>query len=147
MGIFFVGTVRPANQGAFRSGSSIVIPRNASVVTVAHELGHYLGLRDCYDYWKWKRNGAVYRIDIDGGFDPVSGDFFEFHPQDWGSEAGRGFYEQGDSCASIIREFLMYGYTSSDAVDIPHGTVRGLRPRALFGNEKENAEIGAAFIK
>ena len=147
VGMFFVGTLSPANLGAFRNESSVVIPRNADVVTIAHELGHYLGLKDCYDYWKWKLNGRVLKIDINGGGDPVNGDFFKGRLHDWGDETGRGFYERGDSGARIIQSLLMYGYDSPDAVDIPHGAVKGLRTRARFGNETEDAEVGAAFIR
>ena len=147
IGMFFVGTVKPASLGAFYNEASVVIPRDATVSTIAHEVGHYLGLHDCYDHWRWKRNGAVFRVVLDGGNDPVSGSLFCAKKKDWGGETGHGFYRQSDSCSNVIQQLLMYGYDSPLAVDIPAGSVKGLRSRAVFGHQKEDAEVGADSIK
>jgi hypothetical protein len=79
--------------------------------TLAHELGHAMGLWDCYDRYVPRLSENEYGppMEVPDADLPISGNRFQAHPHDWGDETGRGFYELTDTYRSILKKFIMYG--------------------------------------
>ena len=69
------------------------------IMTLAHELGHLLGLDDVYDRQKV---GGVYR-DIPEGSVTAKRFFFSDVDHDWGAETDRGFYTKEDTLSKLIQ--------------------------------------------
>ena len=44
------------------------------------------------------------------------------HPKDWGA----GYYPADTLHTNLVTKLLMYGYMEDDALDIPHGDIRGV---------------------
>ena len=128
--VYFIGAIKLSDAVAFKCRSNVVVGRAASRRSLAHELGHVLGLKDIYYEMIGEHNGlrAKFRLAIRDN--PVSLETFKSQTVDWGDETGRGFYERGDTNASIIRRLLMHGIDEVDKVhdvgDIPDGPVYGL---------------------
>ena len=95
----------------------------------AHELGHYLGLKDIYYAKVGVHDGKPANIRLRIRNDPVSHESFRTETGDWGHETGRGFYASGDTLASIIGHLLMHGVVNqeqNDVGDIPDNQVYGI---------------------
>ena len=112
------------------------------IMTLAHELGHLLGLDDVYDRQKV---GGVYR-DIPEGSVTAKRFFFSDVDHDWGAETDRGFYTKEDTLSKLIQSVIMYGYGDSNAlgalVDLPSGMLHGYTtaPKSVF--DVRNIKIG-----
>lgn len=113
--VYFIGEFVRTPTVGLKTDRGLVITKRATWQTLAHELGHALGLSDCYE----KSNGQL----IDHGNEPVTRERFLHFDRDWGRETGRGFYEKDDTLEKIIRSYLMHGVTDAERIDIPYGAV------------------------
>jgi hypothetical protein len=85
---------------------------------VVHELGHALGLDDCYVEF----SEAV----LQGRQNAITSLQFQNGNIDWGIETGRGFYERNDTVETVIMSLLMYGNSGDYGFDIPAGKIKAL---------------------
>lgn len=108
--MYFVKEITGAHDSdpaAYKSPLGIVISKNSSDHVVAHEIGHALGMEDCYI--ANKRFSPP--INIAGMGDPVSSQMFDDKGHDWGLESGRGFYPAHETIATTLPQMVMYGWT------------------------------------
>ena len=127
--MYFVGAITNSSAVGFRSGSNVVIGKESPQKGLAHELGHYLGLKDIYYAKVGVHDGKPANIRLRIRNDPVSHESFRTETGDWGHETGRGFYASGDTLASIIGHLLMHGVVNqeqNDVGDIPDNQVYGI---------------------
>ncbi len=145
--VYFIGSILyPKYYVAATPPYGVVVSKQASITTLAHELGHALGLEDCYVRFN-RRDGMV--ASIIRADEPVDGGFFMFGACDWGMERGRGFYGKDDSKLVTMRRMLMHGTGTNERMDIPAGNVISLsldaRTELEFGTC--NPKVGADHIK
>jgi len=146
--IYFTGVIVKDPALAFRTSLGIVVGRNCSELALAHELGHALGLDDCYPWCKRKVIGELtYDASLPRLISPVDGEFFCAGDRDWGKESDRGFYALYDTRMHTMKYFLMYGYNGQSNKDIPDGCVLSLRKYGEYGGETIGAKIGASHFK
>ncbi len=144
--LYFTGVIENGDAVAFRSHSNIAVGRSSLPSTLAHELGHVLGLKDCYYHKDGTHNGvyAHYRLAIRN--DPVCRDVFRPETGDWGKESGRGFYERADTLSVTMEWLLMYGFkTEHEMGDIPDRQIWGFSKRREI--EKAFLDVGAHYIE
>ena len=139
--IFFLGDIiSRKNATAFNYHKWIVVGRKASEAAPAHELGHALGLGDCY-VWT-----AANELIVNGG-KPVKRGDFSTSGQDWWRESGRGFYSIADELETIAEQMLMYGEDTANGRDIPGQWFKSLRKDTIFEDDTVEAQVGAEYIK
>jgi len=139
--IFFLGDIVSRKKASALSHHKwIVVGRRASAVAPAHELGHVLGLDDCYVMT------AAGELIVDGD-KPVQRGTFSTSGQDWWRESGRGFYSLADELATMAEQLLMYGVDSGIGRDIPGLWFRSLRRDTLLEDDTVEAPVGALYIK
>ena len=139
--MFFLGDIiSRKNATAFNYHKWIVVGRKASEDASAHELGHALGLGDCY---VWTAAGEL----IVDGDKPVKRGDFSTSGQDWWRESGRGFYSIADGLETIAGQMLMYGEDTADGCDIPGQWFNSLRQDTVLEGDKVHAPVGAEYIK
>ena len=116
--IFFVNTYNGSFRTGFNDDYCMVVAKNISGVSLAHEICHAAGLRDIY-------------ITQDGVSIADAGVVKEAHvPLDWSGD----YYPHDLQHTNLITRLLMYGYVREHAVDIPLGRVYGVyRPRGSGG--------------
>ena len=131
------------NPAAFQSPLGIVISQIATEHVCAHEIGHALGLEDCYSVNKRKQPP----IFLAGVNDHINSSVFDNARCDWGLESGRGFYPPDETIGTALQWMLMYGEDVGDSLDIPSGSVYSLKKKARSSNETFSSKAGAIFIK
>lgn len=92
----------------------IVVSTNATVTTLAHEIGHALGLKDIYFAYQGisrSANGPVIEAMM---------------PDDWNGGSGQRYYSSGTRIENLIPQLLMYGGSGDERADITIGGVYGL---------------------
>ena len=146
--IYFTGSViyRRRSVAVTTPYGIVVGKRKVKPMTLAHELGHALGLEDCYA--RMRRSAGVI-VSVGGVEEPVDGQFFLFGNGDWGKEGGRGFYGMEDSKLAVTSMLLMHGF-SSDATkaDVPTGRVLSLTRDSGIGTANVfRPKVGEAHIK
>ncbi len=138
--------------GGCQISGGVFISNKCSDHTLAHELGHALGLWDCYDSYSSLRdqNSGLPPLEVKDPDLPISPSRFQSRPRDWGDETGRGFYALSDTYRSVIKQFLMYGdddFIPHYSYDIPDGAVECInnnnhqKPSRGFGG------IGAVNVR
>ena len=132
-----------SDPAAYKSPLGIVISKKSSDHVVAHEIGHALGLEDCYIANK-RFSPPIY---IAGMGDLVSSQMFDDKCHDWGLESDRGFYPAHETIATTLPQMVMYGVDAGDSHDIPSGSVYSLRRNANASNRTFSSKVGANFIK
>jgi hypothetical protein len=140
--LYFVGVITNNNAAAFMSRRGIAISQQATLHVVAHEIGHALGLSDCYNYSEADSNTTEDFSKID-----ISWACFASRARDWGSALGRGFYARSDKYALVQQSFLMYGRDGKTSVDIPDGAVLSISNKAISVSSAYHVPVGASIIK
>ena len=140
--LYFVGMITNNNAAAFRSVPGIAVSQLATSHVVAHEIGHALGLSDCYNYSEVNANTTKDFSKID-----ISVACFASRMRDWGSALGRGFYAKSDKYALVQQSFLMYGRDGKTSVDIPDGAVLSISNKAMSVSSAYHVPVGASAIK
>ena len=122
--IYYAGDIRACSDTphvstrAFHSRRGILIGSKVRMRDVVHELGHALGLDDCYIEF----SEAV----LQGRHDAITSLQFQNNNIDWGRETRRGFYERNDTVEVMVTSLLMYGDSGDYGFDIPFGKVKAL---------------------
>ena len=116
--VYFGGSFTDDDALGLWTEFGIFMSQRATANTLAHELGHALGLFDCYE-----SVSGVEMADM-----PLVGRwYFSVTSRDWGRETGRGFYRKSDRYKRLIRCLLMHGYAAlRNGDDMPDLTFRGL---------------------
>ncbi len=141
--LYFVGSINPGEMAAFHHPKGIVISRKGvGSFVVAHELGHALGLKDCY-----ARNKA--KVMIGKGNMPVQRGMFSTEGRDWGTETSHGFYGVGDSLEKMLHSMLMCGNLDGwgFGVDIPDDWIESLEAGTLSPDQTTHAPVGARIME
>ena len=141
--IYFVNQIVNGKAVAFRTKQGIIVSNRATDHVVAHEIGHCLGLQDCYVQRRQPGGEFVWLNRHD---EPIDDEFMR-RPRDFGAETGRGFTERTDSRERVIYNFLMYGVDGRGGVDIPSADVLSLRKYATDEFGTKRSAIGADYIK
>ena len=137
--VYFLGSVRGCEeterQGtkALWSPRGILAPLDARSSSLTHELGHALGLKDCYDEGDEK---------LTYGGDPPFRDMFFNQDCDWPGDSGRGFYRASDKVESLLMRFVMYGYDCF-GMDVPADAVYSMPSQDSTSSDETFVRIGA----
>ena len=126
--LYFVGEIISERMRvkAMHTPFGIVVGRRVTRNTLAHEMGHALGLDDCYAFSALKNGGGVY---LPYALECVDAATFLHEPGDWGEESGRGVYEMSDTRMSVLMRMLMHGISvrPDSRCDIPADYVMSLK--------------------
>ena len=146
--VYFTGSVvyRRGSFAATTPYGIVIGKRKVRTTTLAHELGHALGLDDCYARMNNKKIGGL--VSVIHAEEPVDGEFFKDGAGDWGEERGRGFYAKEDSRLAVAGRLLMYGFSSDSRADIPTGRVLSLTRDSGTGTPDTFwPRVGESYIK
>ena len=133
---FTIPTKHP-RQGVF-------IGRMSNEFTLAHELGHALGLEHCLSEIRLANDDCVY---IEDGDLSVSKSMFPDGICDWGFESGRGFYSKDDVRSNVIESLVMLGVGASGKTDIPDGRIISLTETATNSYSIWYPKVGARYLQ
>ena len=86
--MYFVGAIINLDAVGFQSRSNIVVGKESPEWGLAHELGHYLGLKDIYYAKVGEYDGKPANIRLGIRNNPVSLETFRPRTGDWGEETG-----------------------------------------------------------
>ena len=112
---YFVNDIR--GYRGLRSGSDVLVERDGTGKTVAHEACHCFGLSDVY---AWDDDSPL-------ALSPTMPIRHDRIPMDWGSDSETdGFYPPDLTQSNLVERLLMFGRGKHDAVDIPRGDVWGV---------------------
>ncbi len=111
---YFVNDIR--GYRGLRSGSDILMERDGTGRTVAHEACHCFGLSDVY---AWDDDSPL-------ALSPSMPISRSRMPMDWGSDSASGFYRSDLTQSNVVERLLMIGRSKDGAVDIPRGDVWGV---------------------
>ena len=114
---YFVNDIQ--RYRGLRSGSDILVEKDGSGRTIAHEACHVFGLSDIYD---WDDETPL-------TLSPVMTLCRDHLPMDWGSDFETdGFYPPDLPQSNLVERLLMLGreVTNTVSVDIPFGDVWGV---------------------
>ena len=129
------------------SRKGIALCKDSPSTVLAHELGHALGLGDCYAY---KPISHEDEIAMTNSGAPVAVDMFESVVNDWCAGSGRGFTELSDDRRRNIMDLLMHGCATKHArngFDIPSGKIRALHANSSTGEDVGYVSVGAEQIR
>ena len=112
---YFVGNMD--NYEGLNSANYILVDRDGSGTTIAHETCHAFGLSDIYT-WDGETSLTL------SSTMPLRHDRL---PMDWGSDSEtNGFYPPSLTQSNLVERLLMFGRGKHEAVDIPRGDVWGV---------------------
>ena len=141
--LYFVGEIVPQEIAAFHHPNGIAISkRTFNSLVVAHEIGHALGLKDCY-----ARNKVG--VMIGKGDMPVLRGMFSVAGRDWGDETSHGFYDYGDTLEMLLHSMLMCGNADGWKIgaDIPDDWIESLEAYASSPDRTTHAAVGARTVE
>lgn len=112
---YFVNDIR--GYRGLRSGSDVLVERDGTGKTVAHEACHCFGLSDVY---AWDDDSPL-------ALSPTMPIRHDRLPMDWGSDSEADeFYPPDLTQSNLVERLLMFGRGKHDAVDISRGDVWGV---------------------
>lgn len=115
-----------------------IFVQNGCYTALPHELGHALGLSDCYDH--------VGTIELPALHEPVRAAQFSHKNQDfYGGAIGRGFYGKRDTRESVIKRLLMYGISCGGS-DIPFGAIEAFPDFEAANPTEESVGVGCLYF-
>ena len=117
--------------------------------SLAHELGHALGLDDIYMGLVRSSNSTVTKIAFPDEYKVVGRKYFADLIHDWGREAGYGFYERSDTLGTVAKELLMLGVGEEDVeegCDIPFSKVYGMPAERIDPEAAKLVPVGAEVM-
>jgi hypothetical protein len=145
--VYCLGKFIEMNAWGLWTRKGIALCKDSPSTVLAHELGHALGLKDCYVD---KKNGQEVAIVMSNAESPIGSDMFGNVAVDWCAGSGRGFTESSDTRRKPIMNLLMHGRAkeySSNGYDIPSGTVKALQENSSAGTDVDHVDVGAEQIK
>ena len=145
--VYCLGKFIEMNAWGLWTRKGIALCKDSPSTVLAHELGHALGLKDCYVD---KKNGQEVAIVMSNAESPIGSDMFGNAAVDWCAGSGRGFTESSDTRRKPIMNLLMHGRAkeySSNGYDIPSGTVKALQENSSAGTDVDHVDVGAEQIK
>ena len=159
--IYFVGDIQSDEKiKGMATPYGVFMGRRATRKTLAHELGHALGLNDCYAFRLIDKNRPLNNdncLSIEYADNPVDKALFKGVLGDWGEESGRGFYEASDTRKIIMQKLLMHGSvlssvgggvpTADERGDIPTKCVISLKRDAKASGETRISNVGEKAIE
>lgn len=112
---YFVRSIEDANGLTAHGG--IAIPSHAPSVTLAHELGHSMGVPDIY----------TTRTNISSvtGFVQAA-----WAPHDWSGDTNESYYAPELMQSNLLRRLVMYGVGIDSKADVPMGDIHGIAKEA-----------------
>ncbi len=134
-----VGEILPRKYKGGKTDYGVLLPRNSSTNVLAHELGHVVGLKDCF-------SRTVAMELMVGGDLPVQRGLFKCDGEDWGEETGRGFYPLGDDVESTLASVLMFGYDKGGK-DVPANWIKALWENEILEERVREIPVGAHFLE
>ena len=146
--VYFLGKFHGTKALALWTEYGIAITKESPSCVLAHELGHALGLQDCYCDKPSDDGGPSIMLSNAGS--AVASDMFANVAVDWCAGTGRGFAESTDTRRYAIKTLLMHGCSarwSSLGYDIPCGAVKGLHNGSGNGDDSDFVNVGAEQVK
>jgi len=147
--VYVVNQIENSVNG-FRLPGGIVISGTAPDQTLAHELGHALGLADCYmSCMEDNSDPNSEMVSLPGRNGSIKPSFFISRPNDWGEESGSGFYSSRLAVPDVYMRLLMFGeedYAKRNGVDLPDSGVLCVQGNALGYTGIGFAPVGASNI-
>jgi hypothetical protein len=146
--VYFLGKFHGTKALALWTEYGIAITKESPSCVLAHELGHALGLQDCYCDKPSDDGGPSIMLSNAGS--AVASDMFANVAVDWCAGSGRGFAESTDTRRYAIKTLLMHGCSarwSSLGYDIPCGAVKGLHNGSGNGDDSDFVNVGAEQVK
>ena len=146
--VYFLGKFHGTKALALWTEYGIAITKESPSCVLAHELGHALGLQDCYCDKPSDDGGPSIMLSNAGS--TVALDMFANVAVDWCAGSGRGFAESTDTRRYAIKTLLMHGCSarwSSLGYDIPCGAVKGLHNGSGNGDDSDFVNVGAEQVK
>ncbi len=144
--IYFLGKFQGTRALALWTEYGIAVTKRCPQNVLAHELGHALGLRDCYVNRKIGQNVSIVMSNADS---PIASDMFGKVAVDWCAGSGRGFTESSDTRGKTIMNLLMHGCVeeySLNGRDIPSSTIKALHENSSTGTDADHVDVGAEQI-
>ena len=144
--IYFLGKFQGTRALALWTEYGIAVTKRCPQNVLAHELGHALGLRDCYVNRKIGQNVSIVMSNADS---PIASDMFGKVAVDWCAGSGRGFTESSDTRGKTIMNLLMHGCVeeySLNGRDIPSSTIKALHENSSTGTDADYVDVGAEQI-
>ncbi len=112
---YFVRSIEDANGLTAHGG--IAISSHARSVTLAHELGHSMGVPDIY--------ATRTNIPSVTGFVQAA-----WAPHDWSGDTNESYYAPELMQSNLLRRLVMYGVGIDSKADVPMGDIRGIAKEA-----------------
>ncbi|MGN0855075.1 MAG: M12 family metallo-peptidase [Kiritimatiellia bacterium] len=140
--IYYVSKITNSKAVGFCCTKGIVISSGGSDYSLAHELGHALGAKDCYPKTEASRSVTQWFARI-----LPRRNYFGSVALDWGDAEGRGFYEKSDMYYTILSKCLMNGFDGYCQADIPDSAALSLKKNARSNSDLERSSIGATVFE
>jgi len=148
--VIFTGPLQLRNVSAFTilpaaKMQGIIIGMGATSHSLAHELGHALGLEGCLESIGDEEDEAF--VCLEKNNFPMDASVFGGMDGDWMEETGNGFYERNDTLGKMLKKLLMWEVISDDKCDIPDGTILSLRNGAADFSDVWYPKVGAKHFR
>lgn len=145
--VYCLGRFLEFKAWGLRTRKGIALIKDSPQTVLAHELGHALGLRDCYVDKPIGSDESIAMADAEAA---IEVDMFGSSANDWGAGSGRGFTEVSDVRRKAIMKLLMHGCAEEYArngLDIPSGAIKALHKNSSDGTDVDYVSVGAEQIK